>query len=824
MPLVPDLITTSRLRQHLIAAALAAAAGVVVSLLLGWYLLAPFVTYGKYSRVFTDLVQSVNRFEADVMWGMADPGRPNADRTLKRSFRDAAELFALLRQKDKASQSGDAQRWTAIESNLGIDVEGLKKRYGIASAATPPSFVALWNRDDAKGESPEARIGEFILLGAQLVDTPNQASPDYKANTQTLLDTLRGRVWPVLHEAVRSVGNGTSAVARLAFYVVMLSAVLSFVAFVAVTFLILWPIMRSMLGTQTELLRERDRGVQAEQARHDFLAIISHELRTPLNSVLGFSNLLLSTPLNVKQRDYAETIQTAGQILLTLLNDVADIARIESGTLDLQKLDFSLEDISAEVLSLLGPQAATKRLDMSAYIDPNLPARVMGDAGRVRQVLLKLVANAVKYTERGGIAIEIKRYGGRDDGSHDIMFSVTDTGIGVPKNQMTGVFDHMGYMDPSTSRRNAGAGLGLPVCKKLVQLMDGEMGVESTLFKGSTFWFRIKLADVIPPAGHIRDNYRFDFTGRRILVVEHDTLSRSIFRFQLEAFNAEVDCVPDARAAINALIDSDRRGHTYDIAIIDHEAPDIDGIDLRKSIRECPEFRDVKLIISASEGIAYDQQARALGFDAASPKPIIQNKLVRQIQELLEQPARSVLGARNPQLPAIGEVSEQTPPTEEPPAKLPRLLIAEDNIINQRLVVATLTQAGYVVDAVGDGVEALQAMQKIPYDLILMDIRMPVMSGVDATRRIRALPGPAGKCPIIAMTANTLPGDREEYLAAGMNEYVPKPINFPDLLAKIKSYLDSSNTVEEAMSVIDSAVVLATGGEDDATQRQTKRP
>jgi CheY-like chemotaxis protein len=351
------------------------------------------------------------------------------------------------------------------------------------------------------------------------------------------------------------------------------------------------------------------------------------------------------------------------------------------------------------------------------------------------------------------------------------------------------VFDHFGYIDVSASRKHAGTGLGLPVCKKLVHLMGGEMGVESTLFKGSTFWFRAKLNAVVPPAEKIRDSLNADFTGRRFLVVEHDELTRSVYRYQLESFNAEVDCVPDARSAINALIESDRRGRTYDVAIIDHETPEIDGIDLRKTIREAPEFRDVRLVIAATDGIAYDQQARALGFEAACPKPIIQAKMIGLMKEVLERPTRSDIVSMATTLTAVGETNsalETEPEPEEQPAYI---LVAEDNIINQRLVVAALTQAGYFVDFVGDGVEALQAMQEKSYDLVLMDIRMPVMSGVDATRHIRALPGESGKCPIIAMTANTLPGDREEYLAAGMNEYIPKPIDFPGLLEKIDAYL-----------------------------------
>ena len=385
-------------------------------------------------------------------------------------------------------------------------------------------------------------------------------------------------------------------------------------------------------------------------------------------------------------------------------------------------------------------------------------------------------------------------------------FIVTDTGIGIPADHLARIFDHFTQVDSGVRRRYDGAGLGLSICKQLVELMDGEIHVESKPDQGSTFSFHIRLADLVPPGVKIRDSFNTDLTRRRCLVVDDNTLNRRIVRLQLEGFGAEVDGAPDAQTAMASLAEAHRNGRPYHIAIIDHMMPGIDGLTLRRLIREQQQYAGLKLIISSSGGIAFDQQARALGFDAACAKPVVQEKLVMQVHELLQRP--TTLTAHAP-LAHLEPVLVAEAPSEEVKDRKPRLLVAEDNPINQRLISTALKQAGYVVDMVGDGVEAVHAVQRLPYDLILMDIRMPVMSGVEATQRIRSMSGPAALLPIIAMTANTMVGDREEYLAAGMNDYVAKPIDFHMLLRKIENYISGGETEE---MVPDEAQALKASG------------
>ena len=334
--------------------------------------------------------------------------------------------------------------------------------------------------------------------------------------------------------------------------------------------------------------------------------------------------------------------------------------------------------------------------------------------------------------------------------------------------------------------------------------MGGEIGVNNTLEKGSDFWVRLTLTSTVPPAPTILERTNVSLASRRILVVDDNPLNRRIFRFQLESFGAEVDCVPDARAALAALAQSLNHGGRYDLAIIDQMMPETDGMALRRMIREEPQFAAVKLIIASSAGIAFNQQARALGFDAVCPKPVMQDRLIKTISDLLA-PATSADRAA-----PIAVLPTKTAQNSAPPAKSkqPRLLVAEDNPINQRLIMTALKQARFAVDVVSDGIEAVQAVERQDYDLILMDIRMPVMDGVEATQRIRALESPAAKLPIIAMTANAMVGDREEYLEAGMDDYVAKPIDFNILLAKIRAHLPIS-IAETTASTTESVTWLA---------------
>ncbi len=533
---------------------------------------------------------------------------------------------------------------------------------------------------------------------------------------------------------------------------------------------------------EEQLINERDRAIALEKTKREFLAMMSHELRTPMNGVLGFANLLLSSGLDAQQKDYAELIHSSGETLLALLNDILDFSKIEAGALELEVEDFSLASVVSNVVTLLGPQASAKRLDLSAYVDPSLPVKLRGDPGRLRQILLNLVGNAIKFTESGAVAVEVRQEERGDEEGCAITCSVIDTGIGIPKDKQECIFDRFTQVDASSSRKYEGTGLGLPICKELANLMGGEIYVESTPDKGSTFSVRVRLKNVIPPAEKIADGIAHKITDKKILVVDDNALNRRIFKLQLEGFGAQVDCVADAHGALAALSGAAKSTKPYQLVIIDQMMPETDGLTLRSLIAKRAELQSLKTVISSSAGIQSDAQARALGFDAACPKPVMQEKLIAKIYELLVSPHRdSALLA--------GSRTAIEPSSRQKDGKW-RILVAEDNPSNQRLMVALLEGAGYSVDVAADGIEAVHAAQRLPYDLILMDIRMPAMSGIEATKRIRLMQSPISECPILALTANAMSGDKEEYLAAGLNDYISKPVDSDALLSKIKGYFD----------------------------------
>jgi signal transduction histidine kinase/CheY-like chemotaxis protein len=735
----------------------------------------------RFSALLSQLSEAALRLESELGWSLAQTRAPDDTAALSGRYREVLARFSALRASDGPGHWQAEGRWAAVEAEYHIEADDERSRFGLSRATMPAELSELWlGSGDAKGLKDD--IGEFLMLARKLVEARGAYTGEHMKLLEDVRNLSQTRLLPGVRRATEAATGGTGlggsplglllACAGAAVLATLLSAALVF-----------WPMRRAGLQTQQLLIRERDRAQASEQGNRAFLAMMSHELRTPMNGIVGFTNLLLAEELTPQQKDYGLTIKDSAQNLLGLLNGILDLSRIEAGSLKLREDNFSLAEVVSDVVTLLGPQAHAKRLDVSAYIDPALPETLKGDGGRIRQILLNLTGNALKFTVSGGIAIEVRHEGGNNETGHDIRLAVTDTGIGIAPEQQERIFQRFTQVDNSPNRRFEGSGLGLSISRELAGLMNGEIGVESALDKGSTFWIRLKLRSAVPPAPRLYEKAQVTLAGKRFLVVDDNALNRRIFRLQLQGFGVEVECVPDAQGALAALAQAESRGSPYDLAIIDQMMPEIDGITLRRMIREHPQFAALKLIISSSGGIAYDQQARALGFDAACPKPVVQEKLVGKIRELLA-PGEPVAGGTIATLPVKAAHNAHAEKNRQP-----RLLVAEDNPVNQRLIVTALKQAGFAIDLVNDGVEAVHAVQRQTYDLVLMDIRMPVMNGVEATRRIRALPSPAAKLPIIAMTANAMVGDREEYLAAGMDDYVAKPIDFAILLAKIRAQL-----------------------------------